>query len=329
MSILRTTLFSLLVLSFCSVPISFGQGVPAINQELGANTLEQIRLLQSEKLSRTPAQKKMSSQLLYHLRHKRQGTVGFGLNALRPSVPTEPDGRILVDLHAKVTPALLQLIRANGGLVVSSVPAYDALRALVPAELTEKLAARVEVRSLHPAARATTSTAPSVLEAGDIAHRADEARRYFGVDGTGVKIGVLSDSVNGLTDSQASGALPEVTILPGQAGTGTGEGTAILEIVHALAPGSPLYFATAFNSEASFAQNIRSLQAAGCKIIIDDVSYFDESPFQDGPIAQAVNDVSAAGTLFFSSAGNSGGADRGTSGYLGGRFQGRRPGLVW
>src|SRR5678810_106287 len=124
MSILQTTLFSFLILSFCSIPSSFGQGVPATNQQLGANTLEQIRLLQSEKLSRTPAQKKMSSQLLYYLRKKRQGIVGFGLNALRPSVPIEPDGRILVDLHAKVTPALVQLIRANGGLVVSSCLLY-------------------------------------------------------------------------------------------------------------------------------------------------------------------------------------------------------------
>ena len=29
-----------------------------------------------------------------------------------------PDGRILVDLHAKVTPALMQEIRANGGLAL-------------------------------------------------------------------------------------------------------------------------------------------------------------------------------------------------------------------
>ena len=85
--------------------------------------------------------------------------------------------------------------------------------------------------------------------------------------------------------------LASVTILPGQAGLGTGEGTAMLEIVHALAPGSELYFATAFSGEASFAQNIRDLHSAGCRIIVDDVTYFDESPFQDGIIAKAVNDV--------------------------------------
>ena len=128
---------------------------------------------------------------------------------------------------------------------------------------------------------------------GDIAHRADEARQVFAIDGTGVNIGVLSDSIDYLTNAQAAGDLPLVTVLPGQGGSGSGEGTAMLEIVHSLAPGASLFFATAFAGTASFAQNIRDLQAAGCRIIVDDVLYYNESPFQDGPIAQAVNDVSA------------------------------------
>ena len=134
------------------------------------------------------------------------------------------------------------------------------------------------------------------------------------IDGTGVKIGALSDSIDHLGDAQAAGDLPPVTVLPGQGGLGAGEGTAMLEIIHSLAPGASLYFATAHGGIASFAQNIRDLQAAGCRVIVDDVLYFSESPFQDGPIAQAVSDVSAAGVLYFSAAGNSGGIDRGTSG---------------
>ena len=150
---------------------------------------------------------------------------------------------------------------------------------------------------------------------GDTTHRAISARSAFGVDGTGVKIGVLSDGIKSLATSQASGDLGTVTVLSGQQGPSSGdEGTAMLEIVHDVAPGAQLYFATAFNSEASFAQNIRALRAAGCNVIIDDVGYFDESPFQDGPVAQAVNDVTAAGVLYFSSASNSGNLDDGTSG---------------
>jgi subtilisin-like proprotein convertase family protein len=313
--------FGVISLLYCAsvVGAAPSSSTPA-NSELEPRVLQQIQLLHQEKLSRTPAQQKVGSQILYLLRQKRLGTVGVGLNALKPNLDTAPDGRVLVDLRATVSPLLLRLIQANGGLVINSYRRDNSIRALVPVELAETLAQRSDVRSVRPASRATTSAAIA-YEGGNIAHRATEAREYFAADGTGVKIGVLSDSVDGLTDAQAAGALPNVTILPGQAGSGTGEGTAMLEIVHALAPGSQLFFATAFNGEANFADNIRSLHAAGCKIIIDDVTYFDESPFQDGPISQAVDDVSAAGVLYFSAAGNSGGIDRGTSGTWEGDFK--------
>ena len=150
---------------------------------------------------------------------------------------------------------------------------------------------------------------------GDAKHRADAARATFGTSGSGVKIGLLSDGVDGLTASQASGDLGPVTVLPGQAGSGA-EGTAMLEIIHDIAPNAQLFFATAFGNMASFAQNIRDLRTAGCNIIVDDVGYFAETPFQDGQLGtsltnggiviQAVKDVAAAGTLYFSAAGNEG-----------------------
>jgi subtilisin-like proprotein convertase family protein len=123
---------------------------------------------------------------------------------------------------------------------------------------------------------------------------------------------------------QAAGNLPPVTVLPGQSGLdegNSGEGTAILEIVHALAPAADLFFATAFTSDISFADNIRALRAAGCDVIVDDVIYFNESPFQDGPIAQAVIDVTNDGALYFSSAGNEGNFNDGTSGVWQGDFK--------
>ncbi|MEJ7655132.1 MAG: hypothetical protein WKH64_18245 [Chloroflexia bacterium] len=70
---------------------------------------------------------------------------------------------------------------------------------------------------------------------GDVTHRANIARARYGVDGTGLKIGVISDGVINISFAQASGDLPpDVTVLPGQSGSGD-EGTAILEIVHDLA----------------------------------------------------------------------------------------------
>jgi hypothetical protein len=164
---------------------------------------------------------------------------------------------------------------------------------------------------------------------GDVTHRANVARGTFHINGTGIKIGVMSNGVASLAQSQASGDLGTVTVLPGQGGTGD-EGTAMLEIVHDLAPGAQLYFATANTSITSFAQNIRDLRTAGCDIIVDDVFYFVESPFQDGQlvasntnggvVTQAVNDVTADGALYFSSAGNSGNLTQSTSGTWEGDF---------
>lgn len=154
----------------------------------------------------------------------------------------------------------------------------------------------------------------TVVSEGDKAHAADAARTQTKVTGIGVKVCVLSDGVDSLAAAEASGELPYVDVLPGQAGSGD-EGTAMLEIVHDLAPGATLGFATAFISDASFADNIRALRTqAHCAIIVDDVSYFNEDPFQDGPIAQAVNAVTADGALYFSSAGNEGNTLDGTAG---------------
>jgi subtilisin-like proprotein convertase family protein len=293
-------------------------GTNSAFKDLEPHARDQIRLLQDEKRSRSWFQKKLDSQLVYALRQKRLGAVLPGVSALRARLSLEPSGSLLVDVRAQVSPELLDFIRRNGGTVVNSFPRYHAVRAMLPLEATDSLAKRADVRWIRPAEQAITST--TAVE-GDIAHRAAEARQAFAIDGTGVKIGVLSDSIDYLAAAQAAGDLPLVTVLPGQAGSGSGEGTAMLEIVHSLAPGASLCFATANAGTASFAQNIRDLQAAGCRIIVDDVLYFGESPFQDGPIAQAVNDVSAAGVLFFSAAGNGGGIDRGTSGTWEGDFK--------
>ena len=75
------------------------------------------------------------------------------------------------------------------------------------------------------------------------------------------------------------------------------------------------------NGDAQFATNILALKNTyGCDIIVDDITYLNEGRFQDGVIAQAVNAVKAAGKLFFSSAGNSGRKDAGTSGTWEGDF---------
>ena len=78
------------------------------------------------------------------------------------------------------------------------------------------------------------------------------------------------------------------------------------QIIHDTAPGASIAFATALGGQANFANNIIALRNAGAQVIVDDVQYFFEPMFQDGVIAQAVNQVVASGAVYFSSAGNEG-----------------------
>jgi hypothetical protein len=145
---------------------------------------------------------------------------------------------------------------------------------------------------------------------GDGAQRSDEVRASLGIDGTGVSVGVLSDSydyLNGAADDVASGDLPDdVSVLQDwDHWLATDEGRAMLQIVHDVAPGADLLFHTAEWTENQFAAAIRELAGAGADIIVDDIIYFAEPMFMDGGVAQAVDGVVADGVVYFSAAGNS------------------------
>jgi subtilisin family serine protease len=167
-----------------------------------------------------------------------------------------------------------------------------------------------------------------VTSEGDAQLDASSAREDFAVDGSGVTVGILSDSFDTFAGAPThaandvgSGDLPgsgnpcgrsePVGVLfdysavkpkdPAQAD----EGRAMAQIVHDLAPGASIDFATAFQGELGFAANIRALRNVGADVIVDDVLYLGEPFFQDGPIAVAINDVTGGGAAYFSAAGNS------------------------
>ena len=278
---------------------------------------KQLSGFAAEKARRTPAQKKMSSQLVLAGKARRGELRGTSLEKIKHQVSAATDGTVLVDIKATVTPGLLAEIEKMGGRVVNSHTEYDAIRAHVPLEFMETLAEEEGVRFIRPADRAFLKKLNT--SEGDLAHAAASARTKYKLTGKGVKVGVLSDSVDYLAQVQATGDLPAVTVLENAPGN-TGEGTAILEILHDLAPEAQLYFATAWNGQADFAANIKALADAGCKVIMDDVGYLTEFPFQDDIISQAVNAVTSRGVLYFSAAGNAGNLNDGTSGAWEGNY---------
>jgi len=237
--------------------------------------------------------------------------------------PADAGGLTTVDIRGTVSDIVLQ-VTALGGKVISQSPAYGTLRAALPLQSIETLANSPSVVTISAEQKAVFNVG-ALTSQGYISHMAD-AVALLGITGAGVKVGVLSDSASAARVAAliASGDLPANTVvLSGQDGassTSTDEGTAMMEIVHDLAPGAQLFFATANPTASQFAANILALAAQGCSIIVDDVTYLNESPFQDGPIAQAVNTFVAGGGLYFSSAANNGNLTSGTSGTWEGDF---------
>lgn len=149
-----------------------------------------------------------------------------------------------------------------------------------------------------------------VTSEADEAVRSDEARGLIGVNGSGVTVGTLSDSFNclgGAASGVAGGDLPGgIAVLEEGPcdGSSVDEGRALMEMVHDVAPGTQQIFHTAEFGQANFAQGILDLRNAGARVIVDDFIYLAEPMFQDGFIAQAVDQVVAQGAVFFSAAGN-------------------------
>jgi hypothetical protein len=256
--------------------------------------------------------------------------------------------RVLVDVRFDSgAGASLEALRSAGAQIVEVSGRYQTVTvAITPASLhdvadvdrvqsvTEDLAPIVYGAGESPIAL----TSPTECEGGAAISegveqlQAKKARAEFGVTGNGVTVGVLSDSFD--KDKSASthatqdvgsgdlsgpagpcgGQKTAVKVIEDLAGSeeeeATDEGRAMLQIVHDVAPGASLAFATAFKGETSFAQNIEKLAkpiiegGAGAKVIVDDVAYFAEPFFQDGPVSAAVKKVTAAGVPYFSAAGN-------------------------
>ena len=294
----------------------------------------QIQALVQEKQSRTPAQQKINSAILYTIKARRRDNLFNRVPRLNTFVKVDAEGKVRINIrtNAPFTQELLQKIQAYRAEILVALPEYKAIQVLAPLDQVESLAALSEVRSIRPFIK-PKSSAGRVRSEGDIAQGAGLARATYGIDGTGVKVGVLSDSYNylgGAATDIANGDLSSQSVtlagsgdldgLVGRLTNPSDEGRAMLQIIHDLAPGAKLYFATAFRGEADFARNIRALRSAGCDIIVDDIIYLNEPVFQDGIIAQAVNDVTANGALYFSSAGNFGNKNDGTSQVWEGNF---------
>lgn len=266
-----------------------------------------------------PALLKVSS----HLRAaRRQLLEGEPVASVRRALPglTWVEDQVEVEVRLeRLTPSLLAQLRSAGLEVRFASDRHARLVGRVDPARLDEIAAFEAVATIHPLYGFTT-WAGSVDNQADASIRTDLARSTFGVDGTGIEVGVLSDSFNSViggtvsgtgcartltgSSSQGSGDLPpSVRLLDNGAG-GTDEGAGMAELIYDLVPGADLAFHTAGASETEFASGIDDLRTCGADVIVDDVIFFAEPMFQDGPVAQAAQAAFDAGLPYFSSAGN-------------------------
>jgi len=303
--------------------------------------------------SRSPAQQRSASarkldgalaDLVRHAYLIRPGQALADLHALNPAARfVQPVGgvpMVAVDAITRGDPQRLKDALVALGLQRPSVYAND-VGGWLPVSAIEAAAAHAEVHAMRAAISRTR--AGKITSQGDFAQGTSMLRTtYPTLTGSGVTVGILSDSYNCYA-VYAAGGTPPASGLNGYASNGfladaatdaasgdlpasvsvlneascasygapyflpfSDEGRAMLQVVHDIAPGAGLAFHTAGPTEADFANGITALARAGAKVIADDVGYLDEPFFQDGIVAQAIDAVEAQGVAYFSAAGNDG-----------------------
>ncbi|MEO1434717.1 MAG: S8 family serine peptidase, partial [Bacteroidota bacterium] len=192
---------------------------------------------------------------------------------------------------------------------IATSPKHNIIEAYLPSDQLQGLEAfsSAGLKFVRPMLRphldggSTTNQADTVLEAYRVRNLSPD-----NFDGSGISIGVLSDSYDDLGGAAAgvtSGDLPSVTVL--QEGGSSDEGRAMIELIFDIAPGCTYFFATANGGQSNYANNIQDLADNGCSVIVDDVVYLAEPFYQDGIVAQKVDEVTNdEDVIYFSSAGN-------------------------
>jgi Ca2+-binding RTX toxin-like protein len=227
----------------------------------------------------------------------------------------EEENKVAVKITATDVESLIPFLEELGFEVLGSAPELNFVEGFIPVtSITELESLSTEgLLGVLPVYQPITSVG-SVTSQADGVHEADRVRDELGIDGTGITVGIMSDSyddLGGAAADIASDDLPDggVNVLQDLNDDGIDEGRAMAQLVHDLAPGADLAFSSVFFGQADFAQQIRDLAdpaKGNADVLVDDIAYFAEPFFQDGVIAQAIDEVvTNEGVTYYSSAGNS------------------------
>jgi len=288
-----------------------------------ASRAKSILQIENVKPNLTDAQKKLSTDLLQLLdssfipQGQNRETLEMqmkNLGQFRPASSISPtrDGRVADDLvyvYVYLKPlAGTPTIEHYVWEVTDRDEENHLAVAWVEVNELETLASLEVVRTIRTVMPPLVRTG-SVTTEGDTIHRTSDVRATYSQNGSGVKVGIISDGVDSRATAQATNDLPPdgsgLTVLNNT--QGGDEGTAMLEIVHDMVPGADLYFHDCGANTVAFSNAIDALVAAGCDVICDDIGWITQPFFEDGIIASHLTSVLASNDIIYaSSAGNAG-----------------------
>ena len=127
--------------------------VPAPAQTTGdisPEALAQIDALIQEKESRSPAERKLDSQLIYELKMRSGAQVARGVQTLEADVPYADDGHAVLDVKANLTTALTEGLAQLGAEVLSTSAAESTVRIHIGIDRVPALAALPDVVFVQP-----------------------------------------------------------------------------------------------------------------------------------------------------------------------------------
>jgi Subtilase family/FG-GAP-like repeat len=216
---------------------------------------------------------------------------------------------------------LLAQVQGRGAIIEIVAPDQRLIQARLPLDRIEQVSQLRFVRFIRLPDYGVPNQQGAVGTQGDAVMRTSTVRQYLGVTGAGIRVGVISDGIRGLSQSIASGDLPPQGVTSrsfradGNINAGA-EGTAILEIIYDIAPGVQLFFAN-ISTGLEFIQAVNWLATeaggpnprrgtpGGVDVIVEDFSFFNEGAYDgSSSVSQALSNAVVQGVAVFASVGN-------------------------
>lgn len=218
-------------------------------------------------------------------------------------------------LHALPDEEARELVRSHGGVITGDVPGHI-VQARMPWDRLEALEAEPGVIHIRPPQR--VNLAPNAVVGQEIAKTDVKRWHRRGHKGKGVKVGIIDYFSQGVYDAaRAAGEVPKaaggfcidigtpcdvMTVF----GPGQEHGTAVMEVIHEMAPKAKIYIASAYSASDLMAA-VRWFARKGVRIISRSISTPYDGPGDGtGPVDAVVDLAAAKNITWFNSAGNSG-----------------------